>query len=102
MITLGTSTWRIDDITHDQVLVSPAPGEPGRLPFWKGDTLGRPAELGRALGGFVRELGGLAPEAARERALAAGLDEWAADNLIGYLTQGRPLTPLNPEVMAGA
>lgn len=89
VITLGTSTWRIDDITHDQVLVSPAPGEPGRLPFWKGDTLGRPAELGRALGGFVRELGGLAPEAARERALAAGLDEWAADNLIGYLGEQR-------------
>ncbi|MBP8919386.1 MAG: ATP-dependent helicase [Micropruina sp.] len=89
VITLGTSTWRIEDITHDQVLVSPAPGEPGRLPFWKGDTLGRPAELGRALGGFVRELGGLAPEAARERALAAGLDEWAADNLIGYLGEQR-------------
>ena len=89
VITLGTSTWRIEDITHDQVLVSPAPGEPGRLPFWKGDTLGRPAELGRALGGFVRELGGLAPEAARRRALAAGLDEWAADNLIGYLGEQR-------------
>ena len=51
-------SWRIEDITHDRVLVSPAPGQPGRLPFWKGDTLGRPAELGRALGAFVRELGG--------------------------------------------
>ena len=56
VITLGTSTWRIEDITHDQVLVSPAPGQPGRLPFWKGDTIGRPAELGEALGSFVREL----------------------------------------------
>ena len=96
VITLGTSTWRIEDITHDQVLVSPAPGEPGRLPFWKGDTLGRPAELGRALGAFVRELGGLAPEAARERALAAGLDDWAADNLIGYLAEQREAIPQLP------
>ena len=51
---------------HVRVLVSPAPGEPGRLPFWKGDTLGRPAELGRALGGFVRELGAMAPEVAKQ------------------------------------
>ncbi|MFT4227035.1 DEAD/DEAH box helicase, partial [Micropruina sp.] len=96
VITLGTSTWRIEDITHDQVLVSPAPGEPGRLPFWKGDTLGRPAELGKALGAFVRELGGLSPEAARQRATAAGLDAWAADNLIGYLTEQREAIPQLP------
>ncbi|MFT4295873.1 MAG: ATP-dependent helicase [Micropruina sp.] len=96
VITLGTSTWRIEDITHDQVLVSPAPGEPGRLPFWKGDTLGRPAELGKALGAFVREVGGLAPEAARQRAKAAGLDEWAADNLVGYLAEQREAIPQLP------
>ncbi|MFT3971299.1 MAG: ATP-dependent helicase [Micropruina sp.] len=96
VITLGTSTWRIEDITHDQVLVSPAPGEPGRLPFWKGDALGRPAELGRALGAFVRELGGLTPEAAKQRASAAGLDAWAADNLIGYLTEQREAIPQLP------
>ena len=53
---LGATSWRIEDITHDRVLVSPAPGQPGRLPFWKGDALGRPAELGAAVGGFVREL----------------------------------------------
>ena len=53
---LGSSSWRIVDITRDQVLVLPAPGLPGRLPFWKGDTLGRPAELGRAHGEFVREI----------------------------------------------
>ena len=53
---LGTSSWRIEEITHDRVLVSPAPGLPGRLPFWKGDTLGRPAELGAAIGAFVREI----------------------------------------------
>jgi ATP-dependent Lhr-like helicase len=87
VFTLGTSSWRIEDITHDRVLVTPAPGQPGRLPFWKGDQQGRPAELGRAVGRFVRELVGLAPEAARARVAAAGLDEWAADNLLGYLEE---------------
>ncbi|WP_372736261.1 DEAD/DEAH box helicase, partial [Nocardioides sp.] len=53
---LGATSWRIEEITHDRVLVTPAPGVPGRLPFWTGDTLGRPAELGRAIGAFTREL----------------------------------------------
>ena len=75
VFTLGSTSWRIEDITHDQVLVTPAPGQPGRLPFWKGDALGRPVELGRALGAFVRELGGLTPAQARARVLAAGLDD---------------------------
>ncbi len=92
VITLGTTSWRIEDITHDQVLVTPAPGEPGRLPFWKGDTLGRPAELGAAVGAFVREVGGLAPDAARARLGAAGLDAWASDNLLAYLTEQREAT----------
>jgi ATP-dependent Lhr-like helicase len=87
LFTLGTSTWRIEDITHDRVLVTPAPGLPGRLPFWKGDSLGRPAELGRAVGAFVREVEALSPDAARTRVMAAGLDEWAADNLLGYLRE---------------
>ena len=56
---LGATSWRIEDITHDRVLVSPAPGQPGRLPFWKGDQLGRPAELGAAIGAFTRELSAL-------------------------------------------
>ena len=86
---LGASSWRIEDITHDRVLVSPAPGLPGRLPFWKGDALGRPAELGRAVGGFVRELSALGPDAATVRARNAGLDAWAADNLLGYLGEQR-------------
>ena len=64
---LGSSSWRIVDITRDQVLVLPAPGLPGRLPFWKGDTLGRPAELGRAHGEFVREISGAAAAVAQER-----------------------------------
>ncbi|NJA59523.1 DEAD/DEAH box helicase, partial [Streptomyces sp. NEAU-H3] len=89
VFTLGTTSWRIEDITRDRVLVSPAPGVPGRLPFWKGDQLGRPLELGRALGAFVRELGGLSPEDARLRLVAAGLDAWATDNLLAYLDEQR-------------
>lgn len=89
VFTLGTTSWRIEEITHDRVLVTPAPGVPGRLPFWKGDTLGRPLELGRALGAFVRELGSLTPEQAGERLRAAGLDDWACGNLLDYLAEQR-------------
>ncbi|QKE85264.1 ATP-dependent helicase [Arthrobacter sp. NEB 688] len=97
LFTLGTSTWRIEDITHDRVLVTPAPGLPGRLPFWKGDSLGRPAELGRAVGEFVREVEALSPTAARERVMAAGLDDWAADNLLTYLREQREATGHVPD-----
>ncbi|MEV2248591.1 DEAD/DEAH box helicase [Streptomyces sp. NPDC049970] len=89
VFTLGTTSWRIEDITRDRVLVSPAPGVPGRLPFWKGDQLGRPLELGRAVGAFLREIGGLSAEDARLRLLAAGLDVWAADNVLSYLDEQR-------------
>ncbi|MFF9570288.1 DEAD/DEAH box helicase [Streptomyces sp. NPDC014685] len=89
VFTLGTTSWRIEDITRDRVLVSPAPGVPGRLPFWKGDQLGRPLELGRALGAFLREIGGLPQEDARARLLAAGLDARAADNTLSYLDEQR-------------
>lgn len=90
--TLGSSTWRIEEITTDRVLVTPAPGLPGRLPFWKGDAPGRPAELGRAVGAFVREAdAALAadPEAGRKHLREAGLDAWAADNLAAYLSEQR-------------
>ncbi|MDJ0341627.1 ATP-dependent helicase [Streptomyces sp. H10-C2] len=89
VFTLGTTSWRIEDITRDRVLVSPAPGVPGRLPFWKGDQLGRPLELGRAVGAFVREVGRLGPGEARERLTAAGLDTWATDNVLAYLSEQR-------------
>ncbi|MFJ2740182.1 DEAD/DEAH box helicase [Streptomyces sp. NPDC087440] len=89
VFTLGTTSWRIEDITRDRVLVSPAPGVPGRLPFWKGDQLGRPLELGRALGAFLREIGNLKPEKARTRLQEAGLDDWAADNVLSYLDEQR-------------
>ena len=85
VFTLGTTSWRIEDITHDRVLVTPAPGQLGRLPFWKGDTLGRPAELGAAVGAFVREVAA-DPAASRERLREQGLDEYAVTNLIDYVT----------------
>jgi ATP-dependent Lhr-like helicase len=93
---LGTSSWRIEEITHDRVLVSPAPGVPGRLPFWKGDTLGRPAELGAAIGAFVREIAKLSEAAALERAAAAGLDAFAARNLVSYVREQVADTGLVP------
>jgi ATP-dependent Lhr-like helicase len=97
VFTLGSSSWRIEEITHDRVLVSPAPGQPGRLPFWHGDALGRPAELGRAVGAFVRELTHLPDDRALDRARAAGLDEWAADNLLAYLREQQEATRHVPD-----
>ncbi|MGH3411783.1 MAG: ATP-dependent helicase [Marmoricola sp.] len=96
VFTLGTTSWRIEDITHDRVLVSPAPGQPGRLPFWVGDTVGRPAELGEAIGGFTRELGAMSRADAVARARGAGLDAWAADNLAGLLEEQREATRVVP------
>lgn len=98
--TLGSSTWRIEDITPDRVLVTPAPGIPGRLPFWKGDSPGRPAELGRALGAWVRETDTLAADdhdAAADRLRSAGLDAWASDNLLAYLREQRDATGRVPD-----
>ncbi|MUK01484.1 DEAD/DEAH box helicase [Vibrio cholerae] len=93
---LGATSWRIEEITHDRVLVSPAFGQPGKLPFWKGDSLGRPVELGRALGAFRREMSGTTPEQAQERCERIGLDAWAAGNLITYLTEQREATEVVP------
>jgi ATP-dependent helicase Lhr and Lhr-like helicase len=84
--TLGATTWRIQEITRDRVIVEPAPGEPGRLPFWKGEGPGRPLELGRALGAFIREVGTLPDDDAVARLQAGfGLDPRAARNLVRYL-----------------
>ncbi|HSN43726.1 MAG TPA: DEAD/DEAH box helicase, partial [Propionibacteriaceae bacterium] len=96
VITLGTSTWLVEEITHDRVLVTPAPGVPGRLPFWKGDTLGRGTELGAAVGAFVREVGN-SPDKARDRLADAGLDEWASDNLLTYLAEQKTATGHLPD-----
>jgi ATP-dependent Lhr-like helicase len=97
VFTLGSTSWRIVEITHDRVLVVPAPGVPGKLPFWHGDALGRPLELGRALGRFVRELDGLSPADARVRLAAGGLDEWAAGNLLSYLAEQKAATGHLPD-----
>ena len=96
VFTLGTTSWRIEDITHDRVLVSPAPGQPGRLPFWTGDTLGRPAELGAAVGQFTREVSAMTREQAIARATDAGLDEWAADNLVSLIEEQKEATQAVP------
>ncbi len=93
---LGATSWRIEDITHDRVLVTPAPGVPGRLPFWKGDTLGRPAELGEAVGAFAHQLAGLSVEKAEARARDGGLDDWAAANLVAYLHEQLDATRVLP------
>ncbi len=94
---LGSSSWRIQDITHDRVLVTPAPGEIGRMPFWKGDSPGRPVELGRALGAFLREVSSAAPADAVARARAAGLDQWGTDNLLAYLAEQKAATHHIPD-----
>ncbi|HEY3065078.1 MAG TPA: DEAD/DEAH box helicase [Methylomirabilota bacterium] len=83
---LGASTWRIEEITHDRVLVSPAPGQPGKTPFWHGDGAGRPLELGREIGRLVRTLRHTSPDVARATLVAEhGLDTRAAENLLAYL-----------------
>ncbi|MBY0209346.1 ATP-dependent helicase, partial [Micrococcus luteus] len=95
VILLGATSWRIVDITADRVLVLPAYGQPGKLPFWRGDAAGRPAELGDAVGRFRRELDA-DPEAGRTRLGAAGLDPWAQDNLLAYLKDQREATGVLP------
>ncbi len=83
---LGASTWRIEQITHDRVVVSPAPGEPGKMPFWRAEGAGRPIELGFAIGKLVRELRHQRPEVAQHRLEREhGLDTLAAQNLLQYL-----------------
>lgn len=95
---LGASTWRITEITHDRVLVTPAPGEPGRMPFWRGETGSRPIALGRAIGRMVRELRQTTPAAARARLEHDhGLDATAADNLLQYLADQAAATGEVPD-----
>jgi ATP-dependent Lhr-like helicase len=96
-IMLGASTWRVEAITRDRVVVTPAPGEPGRLPFWRGDGPGRPLELGRALGAFVGRVG------RQGRRRAAGwleqhtpLDRFAAENLAAYILEQKEETGTLP------
>src|SRR5947209_555011 len=95
---LGASTWRIAEITPSQVLVTPAPGEPGKIAFWKADTPSRPVELGAALGKMVRELRGLQPKAAAQRLRErAGFDDLAIKNLLAYLEDQAAATGVVPD-----
>src|SRR4029079_8017951 len=103
VVVLGASSWRVLDITPDRVIVEPAPGVPGKLPFWKGDSVGRPVELGRAIGEFLRESeGDLAKGERGQRALTArlrernDLDELAASNLVAYLDEEREIAGALP------
>ncbi|HEU4526594.1 MAG TPA: DEAD/DEAH box helicase [Actinomycetota bacterium] len=95
---LGASAWRIQDITFDRVLVDPAPGEPGKMPFWRGDKPGRPLELGRAIGAVTREVAAL-PERRATTLLRRefGLDELAARNLVRYLEDERDAAGALPD-----
>src|SRR5262245_24893481 len=81
---LGASTWPIEEITRDRVIVTPAPGTPGAVPFWRGDGIGRPKELGEAIGAFARQAVNADPEVLADE---NDLDELAAQNLVNYLTE---------------
>jgi ATP-dependent Lhr-like helicase len=95
---LGASTWRIEEITFDRVIVTPAPGEPGRMPFWRGDRPARPLELGRALGAMTRELLALPAGRCIERLRAEfRLDARAAANLRRYLEEQADATGVVPD-----
>ena len=95
---LGASTWRIDEITHDRVLVSPAPGEPGKMPFWHGDQAGRPLEFGRRIGVLVRELRDMPRSAAITRLTREhDLDQLAAENVMRYLADQEVATEQVPD-----
>src|SRR6266540_3364199 len=94
---LGASTWRIEEITRDRVLVSPAPGVPGAVPFWKGEGVGRPYELGTEIGKFSRELVRLSDETALERLRTEHtLDDRAARNLLTFLNEQAAATGVVP------
>ena len=95
---LGASSWRIEEITHDKVLVSPAPGQPGKMPFWKADAAGRPLELGRHIGELVRSLRQTPPAAAITRLTKQhDLDARAAENLLRYLADQAAATGVVPD-----
>ncbi len=90
---LGASSWRIEEITRDRVIVTPAPGVPGAIPFWRGEGIGRPVELGRAIGEFSREAVASEPE---DLAAKYDLDALAAENLVAYLREQQAATRVVP------
>jgi len=95
---LGASTWRIEEITFERVVVTPAPGQPGKMPFWHGDGPGRSPELGRALGEFIREVRSLPPAQALDRLRTEhALDDRAAQNVVAYLDEQAEATGAVPD-----
>ena len=95
---LGATTWRIEEITFERVVVTPAPGVPAKMPFWHGDRPSRPAELGVAVGALAREVAALPPDEARELLMRHHhLDALAATNLIDYLADQRDATGVVPD-----
>ena len=96
VIALGATSWRITEITHDRVLVIPAPGQPARLPFWRGDSSGRPAELGRAIGAFTGELAALDRGPFESRCTELGFNDYATENLWRLLDDQRAATTVVP------
>ncbi|MBA3907648.1 MAG: DEAD/DEAH box helicase, partial [Pseudonocardiales bacterium] len=95
---LGASTWRIEDITHDRVIVTPAPGQPGKMPFWHGDSPGRPLELGRAVGEFVRTVRAMPRGPALDQLAGLhDLDRRAAANLLLYFDEQAEATGAVPD-----
>jgi len=96
VFTLGTTSWRIVEITHDRVNVLPAFGQPGKLPFWHGDGIGRPAELGEALGRFSRDVSAAEHSKAEARLRESGLDDNAITNLLSYIAEQREATGTLP------
>ncbi len=96
VISLGATSWRITEITHDRVLVVPAPGQPARLPFWRGDGVGRPAELGEAIGAFTGRLSGMTRAAFEEQCRAIGFNDFATNNLWQLLDEQRESTGTVP------
>ena len=95
---LGASCWRIEDITFERVVVTPAPGQPGKMPFWRGDRLGRPVELGRELGKFVRTMREMPLDEAIEQLTTRHcLDDLAARNAMQYLTEQAEATGVVPD-----
>jgi len=97
IITLGATSWRIQQITYDQVLVVPAPGRQARLPFWRGEGVGRSADSGASLGRFLRQLNTASPDSAQEQLRALGLDASAVTNLLALLAEQRNATGVLPD-----
>ena len=96
-ILLGATTWQVEEITRDRVVVSPVPGEPGRLPFWRGEGPGRPIELGRALGAFIRKVGTMSHAKAVSYLVGhLPLSHFAAENLAAYIREQKEHTGTLP------